>query len=333
MKNAGSVETVASAADAKTIPCGIVTRPVRKVLLPVDFSKPSIASVGYGTALALRAGAALHLIHIFEVANAAADRSSTSVHAPTNEEAFAELDRRLAELANQHSSPSLTVTSEVRIGNAMEEIMMVATALEIDLIVISTHSRTCFERFLLGSLADKIVREAPCPVLVVRKGLGLPTSSVAKPAPLILQILVLTDLSPHSLEICRYAGGFAHQFGARVTLVHFLPIINADGMSAYPVSESSLMAQHARKVAENTIADAMRTFTHDEVIAKHAVVSGPLFAELPAFVQAGGFDLIICTTHGFSGFLHALMGSTEELLVREVPCPVLVVRMPFRHRI
>jgi hypothetical protein len=62
MKNAGSVETVASAADAKTIPCGIVTRPVRKVLLPVDFSKPSIASVGYGTALALRAGAALHLI-------------------------------------------------------------------------------------------------------------------------------------------------------------------------------------------------------------------------------------------------------------------------------
>jgi nucleotide-binding universal stress UspA family protein len=144
---------------------------------------------------------------------------------------------------------------------------------------------------------------------------------------------VLTDLSPHSLEICRYAGGFAHQFGARVTLVHFLPIINADGMSAYPVSESSLMAQHARKVAEHTIAEAMHTFTHDEVIARHAVVSGPLFAELPAFVQAGGFDLIICTTHGFSGFLHALMGSTEELLVREVPCPVLVVRMPFRHRI
>jgi nucleotide-binding universal stress UspA family protein len=122
MKNAGSVETVASAADAKTIPCGIVTRPVRKVLLPVDFSKPSIASVSYGTALALRAGAALHLIHIFEVANTAADLSSTGVHAPANEEAFAELDRRLAELANQHSSPNLTVTSEVRIGNAMEEI-------------------------------------------------------------------------------------------------------------------------------------------------------------------------------------------------------------------
>lgn len=303
---------------------------IEKVVLLVDFSEPSLRSIEYGAALCLRAGAILHLLHICEFTPLVSKlREALDSKSADGKEAE-KRHHRLAQLAKDYSSSELTITSEVRIGDPKVEIMAASAALNADLIVVSTHGRTALERALLGSVAEYVVHHSRCAVLVVRIGLApaIPPSIKELATSILRKILLPTDLSPRSMQALKYASDFAYQFGAKITLVHFLPTFDEYGVSPLPAPENSLTAQNAKAQAERELTESLDALTHPEVIECRTVLPGPLFATLSDFVKENDFDLIICTTHGYSGFQHALRGSLAENLVRLVSCPVLLVRTP-----
>ncbi len=141
---------------------------IRRILLPTDFSQPAKEAQQYAMALADRLGAELHLLHVAPIVMPYADASSSWIM-PENvmqeqiEAADEHLGREVdAEWAARHHVKHTAVA-----GFAVDEILKYATEQQIDLIVVGTHGRSGLSHFVIGSVAEKLVRMANCPVLTV----------------------------------------------------------------------------------------------------------------------------------------------------------------------
>ncbi len=149
---------------------------IRRILVPSDFSDCSIPALRYGAGLAEKFGAELVLLHIIPDAVLALPDAVMPTPVPT-----ADLDELTDSgkegLANLIATEKVTAChprTEVRIGSPAAEIVAAAGDLHADLICIGTHGRGGLSRVLLGSVAEEVVRHAPCPVLTVRpKASGL----------------------------------------------------------------------------------------------------------------------------------------------------------------
>ena len=149
-----------------------MTRTVTRILVPTDFSEPSDAALEYATTLAGNLGASLHLLHIFEdpylYGGAIAAEMYAPVPADLRESLRDEAKTRLRERIEKLDAGRFHTTAEVYTGPSAKAITDYATAQNIDLIVMGTHGRGGMAHLLLGSVAERIVRTAPCPVLTVR---------------------------------------------------------------------------------------------------------------------------------------------------------------------
>ena len=138
-----------------------------RILVPTDFSEESKAAIRYATRLAERFGASIHLAYVIDSLGELKDAEVVPWSATTTDATLV-LKRKLAELANDEIEELVPVYPHVVPGRAFEEIVSLARAFFCDLIVISTHGRTGMSRAIIGSVAERVVRHAHCPVLVVR---------------------------------------------------------------------------------------------------------------------------------------------------------------------
>jgi nucleotide-binding universal stress UspA family protein len=142
---------------------------LRRILVPTDFGEPSGKALLYARALGQAFGAALHVLHVVEdpyIVGAAVHGYLAAVP-DLRDRALADGQRRLEEaLPAAERGPSLEAL--VRMGNPCEEILRYARDKDAGLIVMGTHGRSGVAHLLLGSVAEKVVRSAPCPVLTVR---------------------------------------------------------------------------------------------------------------------------------------------------------------------
>lgn len=140
---------------------------IRTILVPVDFSAASLKAVNYAADLAETLGAKLVLEHVIEPIPVVPDFAAY----PTmgfQDGALSGARAKLKQLAQRHTrNPGLIEKTNVRQGIAFQEITRAASTLKADLIVIATHGYTGFKHVLLGSTAERVVRHAPCPVVVV----------------------------------------------------------------------------------------------------------------------------------------------------------------------
>src|SRR5688500_8195711 len=143
---------------------------IRRVLAPTDLSEASKVSVRYAADLAEKFGAELVLLHVVQdLALVLPDAvMPTPVATPDLNDMISNARAGLAGLAGELGLGRLNPKAEVRVGAAAAEIVSAAADLKADLLCVSTHGRTGLAHFLLGSVAEKIVRHAPCPVLTVR---------------------------------------------------------------------------------------------------------------------------------------------------------------------
>jgi universal stress protein A len=144
---------------------------IRTILAPTDFSRHAEAALRYACGLAERLGASLHLLHVLP--NVIIPVGPDPLLMPTlPPEYYAETEAQAREALAQAADPSWGrpphIEVAIRWGDAVEGIVGHATESAIDLIVIATHGRTGLSHVLLGSVAERIVREAPCPVLTIR---------------------------------------------------------------------------------------------------------------------------------------------------------------------
>ena len=147
---------------------------IGSILAPTDFSEHSHASLRYAVGLAERFGATLHLLHVLpDIVPVGPDAMMAPALPP---EYYADTESESSVALKQALDPAWgtveTIQTSVRWGEAVEGVVGYAREHTIDLIVIATHGRHGLSHFLLGSAAERIVREAPCPVLTIREPAG-----------------------------------------------------------------------------------------------------------------------------------------------------------------
>jgi universal stress protein A len=151
-----------------------MSRTISRILVPTDFSPASEMALDSALAIAERFGASLHLLHVVDdplVEGAGWGSEVYVASVPALRETLVnEAASKLAVLLARAEQQRIAARSEVRIGRAAETIRDVARQQASDLIVMGTHGRTGVAHLVMGSVAEKTVRRAPCPVLTVRAG-------------------------------------------------------------------------------------------------------------------------------------------------------------------
>jgi len=145
--------------------------PIARILCPTDFSDPSSEAIAVARELALHFKSEIRLIHVLPIVPVAPSDSTFVWSVPEYERALhVEAQRKLDSLARDLASQGVRTTTVVGHGDAGHEIVKAARDDAADLIVIATHGEGKLERLVFGSVAERVVRHAQCPVLTVRTG-------------------------------------------------------------------------------------------------------------------------------------------------------------------
>lgn len=141
-----------------------------RILVPTDFSEFSKPALAYACGLAEQFGSELHLLHVLQDLVAMVPEPGLAFPPPGDylQELKATAERTLLTMPDAEWAVGKTVVRETRLGTPFLEIIRYSKENDIDLIVLGTHGRTGLTHVLLGSVAEKVVRKAPCPVLTVR---------------------------------------------------------------------------------------------------------------------------------------------------------------------
>jgi nucleotide-binding universal stress UspA family protein len=141
----------------------------QRILVPVDLSNSSVRALRHAANLAAESGGSLTIVHVVPI-----DYGWLGIGREDSRGLDQSLQRqsadRLRALADAEIREDVQVDLEVRVGRPAEEIVAAAAESNCDLIVLSTHGRTGLDRYLIGSVANRVMRLAPCPVFLARPG-------------------------------------------------------------------------------------------------------------------------------------------------------------------
>jgi nucleotide-binding universal stress UspA family protein len=281
-----------------------------RILVPTDFSRSSDAALAHARRLAAPTGASLHVLHVADNVFLRTVRAD-----PRNYEAAA-----LWQLQEQFPDGDAGAILVVERSEApADEIARYARIHNIDLIVMGTHGRGRMANLLLGSVAEKVVRTAPCPVLTVRE------SPVAG-EPEGLRILVATDFSASSDAALGYAKRLAAKVRGTIRLLH---VVEQSASATSPGSEQAigeLSPKEQTVTARLHLSRRMLVDRRSRVKIDGDVIFGPTGLMITTYARVNGFDLIVMGTRGRTGLSYLLMGSVAESVLRIAPCPVLTVK-------
>jgi nucleotide-binding universal stress UspA family protein len=143
--------------------------PVRHILVAHDFAADSEAALDYAVALAKPLGARITVLHTYEFPSMGMPEMPVMA-ADWIKQIGTVAQQQLGRVVDRVKNTGVPVTSELRQGAVWREVEAAAKERHVDLVVVGSHGRRGLPRALLGSVAEKIVRTAPCPVLVVRGG-------------------------------------------------------------------------------------------------------------------------------------------------------------------
>ncbi len=209
------------------------------------------------------------------------------------------------------------ITPMVRFGKPVQEIIKVTKEENIDLLVIGTHGRAGVDRFILGSVAERIVRTSVCPVMVIKgeKYAGFK------------RIVVPIDFSDCSRKALEYAVATARSHNSTLTILHVYeesfiePYVNA----ANSEKEADEIMKEIDRVNENRYDEFLKTVALSGVEYDKLLIKGVPETEIVETAMEQQADLLVMGTHGRTGIKHIIIGSTAEEVVRSVHCDIIIV--------
>jgi nucleotide-binding universal stress UspA family protein len=158
----------------------------RRILVPVDFSDSSARALRHAAKRAVESGGSLIIVHVVP-----ADYGWLEIGRNESRDLDRSLQRqaadRLRAFADEIVGENVPADMEVRVGQPAEEIVVAARESKCDSIMLSTRGLTGLDRYLIGSVADRVARLAPCPVVLVRPGKRSPDRKQKRPAVLRLK--------------------------------------------------------------------------------------------------------------------------------------------------
>ena len=296
----------------------------KQILCPVDLSESSDRSLAHAAALARWYDARLTVLHVVPTfdpvpVRGALDEPLRVVNPMSREQVLEEM-RRSLDLADV--SPQALLVAEA--GDPQKTIVDQAISNRADLIVMGTHGRRGFKRLLLGSVAEAVLHEAPCPVLTVPPRVPAGASQAVT----FKRILCPVDFSPSGLQALGFALDLARQADGLVTLLHvveWLPEEEPRASAHFNVSEyRRYIAEDAEQRLRLLVTEESRTWIEIDSV----LVFGRAHREILRAAEKKPADLIVMGAQGRGGVDLALFGSTTQQVVRGAACPVLTVRQP-----
>jgi nucleotide-binding universal stress UspA family protein len=281
----------------------VIRFPPKEILVPVDFSKPSLIGLETAKRVARRTGASLNLVYVEALAPSLAmletDGEETPLPAIAMEvgESRRRRGERLREAAGQFPAERLSIESTT--GWPQSKLPELIRSRGAGLLVMGTHGWSGLERALFGSTAEGVIRRSECPVLAVHE-----SNRPFEPS----RVLVPCNLRDYSEAALRYALAFAAPFGARV--------------AALFVSETAVGLGAARLSLERHLQEALGPATAERLELR--VRSGEARAEILR-EAAEGYDLIALSAHRRTFSTDWVLGSTAERVLRHTSLPLLAV--------
>lgn len=298
--------------------------PVQRILCGTDLSPASEPAWAEAQMLARLLGVEILLLHVVAPlvipAGVVADVSmSPGFYQRLMDEAEGDARGRLARLCDHRAATSVKVATRVEHGTAADRILRLAAEGGGNIIVLGTHGRTGLGRVLLGSVADRVVRLAPCPVVTVRARPGLPIAVPDR----VTRICYATDFSASARAVWPWVVRLAEAAQADVDLVHVTPEVAAG--RELPPALIEPMAEGFR--------------AHGEAQAERLIDAGPLppdrihpriLGGTPAeailrSAETRAADLIVMGTRGWSGLRRWMLGSVALHVIQAAPCAVLTL--------
>jgi nucleotide-binding universal stress UspA family protein len=283
---------------------------IRKILLPVEFQGASSALAHQAAGIARRFGATVVVLNVVTPLSYAAGMIEGNYVPTSRDDLLAELIREARKDLDASLQPELAGLPVKRLlveGDPALEIVKAARSENVDLIMMPTHGRKGFRRFLLGSVTAKVLHDSHVPVWT---GAHLDESGSAEFS--LRHVLCGVDLGPHSAELLSWAAQMAAVFQAKLTVVHI-----AAGLEAYsPAPEwhaelALVTRQQITKLLESTGATA-------DII----VESGDVAKLLNENAVQQRADLLVVGRRPSAGHL----GGTGYAIIRESRTPVVSVR-------
>jgi nucleotide-binding universal stress UspA family protein len=277
---------------------------MKKILVPVDFSKPSLYAAEVGADIARKAGSKLVLLHVVEeiVGNSINIEGQVGTGDDWEDRVFTmklieKAKKQLAKLTEDPKFEGVKVQSELRVGTPYHGMNQIIIDHKVDLVVMGTAGHSDIEEMIIGSNTEKVVRTAHCPVLTVH---NRPSNKDFK------EIVYATSMNKDEEVFSRIVRTTQRLYDATVHLVR----INTPGNFQRDVVVKKYMVDFAKKLQlKNFTMNVFNDLTEEEGIIY--------------FAESVNADLIAMATHGRTGFAHVLAGSIAEDVVSHSKRPVL----------
>jgi nucleotide-binding universal stress UspA family protein len=283
---------------------------LKHVLFATDYSDASIAALPVAAAIVRRFDARLTLAHFWMPPPLSLTAPESAAYVADAGEQVAA--HGMARLRCSYELLGLEPKSVVAQSDPAEGVLALAAAQVPDLIVMGTHGRTGLKRFLLGSVAECIFRQARCPVLTV----GPHADGRFQHPVAVKHILVPTDLSPESAEAVPYVALLAAEFDAHVSVLHVLPRETGGNPAANELVEP------IRRRMKQMFSSCLGPRCDPQFLVRF----GPEADSIVAAAQACDADLIVMALRPGYGIGSGLRTTTAYNVVVKADCPVLTVK-------
>jgi nucleotide-binding universal stress UspA family protein len=293
---------------------------IRLIVCPIDFSEFSARAYRYAQSLAGHYRAKLVAQHIVELWRypSVSFTTSAALYEEFSHSASERCKEQLQEFVKNHAQDGVQSELVVDQGMAPDTILSFAQAQKADLIVMGTHGRRGYDRLMLGSVTDRVMRRAPCPVLAVcnaphdSRGVGKERGHVYH----LSRILFCADFSENSEKALNYAISATAEYGAELTLLHVLedfpgPAKMEEAMAAATEQLDKLIPPEARKTLK----------------IKTTVRIGKPYQQIIQLALEAQIDMVTMGVHGRGALDLAVFGSTTYRVMQLGPCPVLAVHL------
>jgi nucleotide-binding universal stress UspA family protein len=292
---------------------------IKLILCPVDFSENSVKAYLHALSLAEHYGSKLVVQHVVELWRyPSASYAATAGAYDEFLQAICDGGKnKLQEFVKNHTYDGVHPELVVQEGMAPDVILSFAQSQKPNVIVMGTHGHRGFDRLMVGSVTNRVMRRAPCPVLAVPHPQDSDVGGREHgQAHHLNRILFCTDFSDNSTRALEYAVSGAAEYDAELTLLHVL-----EGSESSEVKEAVLSA-----VTEE-LNKLIPPATRSTLKIKTALRVGKPYQQIIQVASEWQSDLVIMGVHGRGAIDLAVFGSTTYRVIQLGPCPVLAVHI------
>jgi nucleotide-binding universal stress UspA family protein len=308
---------------------------VHRIVFATDFSACSFKAFGYALAWAKFFEAQLTIVHV--VRNYSTLDIEEAIVYVNIEEQIQGSRERLEKYVSWGKAYVPNVQSELLLGIPVDQVCQFALDQQGDLIILGAHGWSGLDRVLMGSVAERVICQAPCPVLVIParedqsfEWADLPeTIKIEMPSLTSGHLLLPIDFSDCSLDAFEYGTRLAESCDMSVLLLHVVEPLSysLDFNLAHPIEDKQL-----RHNVESRLSELTAVLKKEEVRADYRLADKPAVESILKGIVDSQANLVVMGTHGRRGLSRLVMGSTTAGVLRRSSSPILTVRSPkFQH--